>query len=116
MEELINLDLYFFSLRTINDNGISQISLDIKIPITWTYDFETKNKIVVQDKNNSMVLISIIDEFNKLGIENSISIAKKIIEYNKNEEEKKILFNLKMEELKKIFLEQPLEKLKELNF
>ena len=106
---------FFFSLREIKEN----ISLDIKIPLRWKYDFmvdETQIQIKIQDENDRNKLVSIIGSATKEGYDGVFSIAKKIIKNNQEEEEKIKLFNDKVEELKTIFLTSPLDKLKDLSF
>jgi hypothetical protein len=106
---------FFFSLREIKEN----ISLDIKIPSRWKYDFiidETQIQIKVQDENDRNKLVSIIGLATKEGYDGVFIIAKKIIKNNQEEEEKIKLFNDKVEELKALFLNSSLDKLKDISF
>jgi hypothetical protein len=116
-EIISSLRPYFYSLREIEGH----ISLDIKIPSTWSYleiieTYLNEIKYKVQDKNTSNYLISIISTANEYGYEIVVRCVHNIIKYNKEQEEKKRLFDLKLAELKKIFEEESLEKLKSINF
>lgn len=107
---------YFFSVREIDNN----VSLDIKLPLTWSYDTilapykSIKHKI--QDKNDKYTLISLVTVGTKEGYDVLFSCANEIIKINKEEEEKRRLFEEKVQELKKLFASESLDKLKELNF
>lgn len=104
---------FFFSLREIKEN----ISLDIKIPSHWKYDYMISEiQVKVQDENDRNKLVSIIGSATKEGYDGVFSIAKKIIKNNQEEEEKIKLFNDKVEELKALFLNSSLDKLKDISF
>jgi hypothetical protein len=104
---------FFFSLREIKEN----ISLDIKIPSHWKYDYMISEiQIKVQDENDRNKLVSIIGAATKEGYDGVFNIAKKIIKSNQEEEEKIKLFNDKVEELKTLFLNSSLDKLKDISF
>lgn len=115
-EHIKPLRPYFFSIREIDSN----VSLDIKLPLTWTYDAilapykSIKHKI--QDKNDKYTLISLVTFATKEGYDVLFSCANEIIKINKEEEEKRRLFDEKVQELKKLFASESLEKLKELSF
>lgn len=116
MYELIkNLRPYFYSLREIETN----VSLDIKLPITW--DFEktitlySSVKYKVQDKNDKFNLLSLISVANEDGYNLLFVCANDIIRVNKEEEEKQKLFQLKLRELKELFDKENLDNLKHLN-
>jgi hypothetical protein len=116
-ENIKSLRPYFFSLREFESN----VSLDIKIPITWKYaDIAKIAKppvaVKTQDKNEKVSLLSLISTATDEGYDSVFSTAEKIIKTNQEEEEKIKLFNLKVEELKKVFLNSPLEKLKDITF
>jgi hypothetical protein len=118
MQEIIKLKPYFFSLRELDNN---KISLDLRLPSHWSLNVLIDNgfendKIILQDKDNSFMLISIIENSTLEEINNVFNIANTLIQYNLTEEEKKKLLEIKMEELKKMFLSKPLDELKELNF
>lgn len=105
---------FFFSLREIKED----VSLDIKIPITWKYDIEPKPNVAlkVQDQNEKTRLISLISSATKEGYDAVFTVGKKIIKTNQEMEERNRLFNEKIDELKEFFLSAPLDKLKEISF
>lgn len=116
MYELIkNLRPYFYSLREIETN----VSLDIKLPISW--DFEktvllySAVKYKVQDKNDKFNLLSLISVANEDGYNLLFVCANDIIRVNKEEEEKQKLFQSKLRELKELFDKENLDNLKHLN-
>ena len=115
-ENIKSLRPYFYSLREINTN----VSLDIKIPINWGYvDIVTQHKaleIKIQDKNDKIILLSLISDSTQEGYENVFACAKNIIIVNKDEEEKQKLFQQKVKELQELFKNENLDKLKVLNF
>lgn len=106
---------YFFSLREIDNN----VSLDIKVPLTWRYEEIIKPyrsiKSKVQDKNDKFSLLSLVSMATQEGYDVVFSCAKEIININKEEEEKERLFQQKVKELKELFKTGSLEKLKDLN-
>ncbi len=59
-EILRNLRPYFFSLREIDNN----VSLDIRLPLTWRYEDIVKPyrlvKTKIQDKNDKYSLLSLV--------------------------------------------------------
>lgn len=117
-ENIIQLRPYFYSLREINNN----VSLDIKIPVGWDYleiikEFYPNLEVKVQDKNEKVILLSIISVTNTIdGYDSIFTCAYNIIKYNKEREEKEKLFEEKIKELHEIFKRESLEKLKNINF
>lgn len=116
MYEIIkNLRPYFYSLREIENN----VSLDIKIPLTWDFSDILKPYSTithkVQDKNERFVLLSLISVGNEEGYEIVFHCALEIITVNKEEEEKQNLFKQKVKELESLFKKEKLDKLKSLN-
>lgn len=115
-ENIILLRPYFLSLREIGSN----VSLDIKVPLTWKYENITKLysalDIKIQDKNDKFTLLSLITESTIGGYELVFTCANEIITVNKEEEEKQKLFKEKVKELELLFKKQSLNKLKEINF
>lgn len=117
-ENIIQLRPYFYSLREINNN----VSLDIKIPVGWDYleiikEFYPNLEVKVQDKNEKVILLSIISVINsKDGYDTIFTCAYNVIKYNKEREEKEKLFEEKIKELHEIFKRESLEKLKNINF
>jgi hypothetical protein len=75
-------------LREIQEN----VSLDIKLPLTWRYEDVVKPyssiKIKVQDKNEKFNLISIISQATQNGYDVIFACANEIVTINKEEEEK----------------------------
>jgi hypothetical protein len=110
-----NLRPFFHSLREINEN----VSLDIKLPLNWTYDDIVKPyrsvHMMAQDKNDKFILLSLISVANKEGYEVVYACAKEIIKVNKEQEEKQRLFQQKVKELEELFKNQSLDKLKDIN-
>jgi hypothetical protein len=110
-----NLRPYFRSLREINEN----ISLDIKLPIHWQYEEIIKIyksvHVMVQDKNDKHILLSLVSIADKAGYEVSFACANEIIKINNELEEKQKLFQQKVKELEELFKSQSLDKLKDIN-
>ena len=106
---------YFHSLREIQDN----VSLDIKLPLTWKYEDVVKPyssiAIKVQDKNEKFNLISLISQSTQNGYDVVFACANEIVTKNKEEEEKQRLFQEKVKELQLLFQNESLEKLKDIN-
>ncbi len=115
MFEIIkNLKPYFHSLREIKQN----VSLDIKLPITWKYEkivqvYKTIT-IKVQDKNDKHTLISIISTATEDGYDTTFNCAKEIIDKNIEEEKKRKLFDMKVKEMRSMFEEMDLNQLENL--
>ena len=105
---------YFHSLREVQNN----VSLDIKLPLTWTYENIVKPyssiKTKVQDKNDKYNLISLVSEATQEGYDVVFACANEIMKINKEEEEKQKLFQLKIKELQELFKHESLDKLKEI--
>lgn len=114
MYELIkNLRPYFFSLREIGEN----VSLDIKFPIKWKFDYEHPTlEIVLQEKNEKVNLVSFVMPATSEGYDTVNTVALSIIKFNLEQEEKEQLFQDKINELKDLFAKSSLDKLKEINF
>ena len=114
MYELIkNLRPYFFSLREIEKD----VSLDMKFPIKWKFDYEHSIlKIVLQEKTEKVTLVSFVMPATVEGYDTVNSVALSIIKFNLEQEEKEQLFQDKINELKDLFASSPLDKLKEINF
>lgn len=106
---------HFHSLREIQDN----VSLDIKLPLTWKYDDVVKPyssiAIKVQDKNDKFNLISLIAQSTQNGYDVVFACANEIVTKNKEEEEKQRLFQEKVKELQLLFQNESLDKLKDIN-
>lgn len=116
MFEIIkSLRPYFFSLREIENN----VSLDIKVPLTWSYEDIIKPyrslKVKIQDKNDRFTLVSLIAGATQNGYDIVFACALEIIKLNKEEEEKQKLFQQKVKELEELFKNQSLDKLKDIN-
>lgn len=116
MFEIIkSLRPYFFSLREIENN----VSLDIKVPLTWSYEDIVKPyrslKVKIQDKNDRFTLVSLIAGATQNGYDIVFACALEIIKLNKEEEEKQKLFQQKVKELEELFKNQSLDKLKDIN-
>ena len=66
-ESIKSLRPYFHSLREIQNN----VSLDIKLPLTWTYENIIKPystiTIKVQDKNDKFNLVSLVSQATQEG-------------------------------------------------
>ena len=114
-ENIKSLRPHFFSLREIENN----VSLDIKIPLTWNYENIIKPystiKIKVQDKNDMFTLVSLISNATQNGYDVLFACANDILKINKEEEEKQRLFHQKVKELEELFKNQSLDKLKDIN-
>lgn len=114
-ENIKSLRPYFFSLREIENN----VSLDIKIPLTWSYEQIIKPyrilNIKVQDKNDKYTLLSLISSATQNGYDVAFACANEIVNINKEEEEKQRLFQEKVKELQELFKKQSLDKLKDIN-
>ena len=113
-ENIKSLRPYFLSLREIETN----VSLDLKIPITWKYDNIAETYKMVnfkfQDKNEKTILLSLIHPSTQDGYDIILECAKNVIKYNKEEEEKQKLFQEKINELKLLFQNESLDKLKKI--
>lgn len=114
-ESIRKLRPYFFSLREIENN----VSLDIKLPLTWKYEEIVKPyrliKTKVQDKNDKFSLLSLVSTSSQEGFDMVFACALEIINVNKEEEEKQRLFQQKMKELQELFRKESLDKLKGIN-
>ena len=114
-EEIKSLRPHFHSLREVQNN----VSLDIKLPLTWRYDDIIKpySTIVlkVQDKNDKFNLISLVSNATQEGYDVVFACANEIFKINKEEEEKQKLFQQKVKELQELFKTESLDKLKEIN-
>jgi hypothetical protein len=114
-ENIKSLRPYFHSLREIQNN----VSLDIKVPLTWKYEdivkpYRTVN-VKVQDKNDKFNLVSFISQATQEGYDVVFACAEEIFKFNKEEEEKQKLFQQKVKELQELFKTESLDKLKEIN-
>ena len=106
---------YFHSLREVTNN----VSLDIKLPLTWKYDdiikpYSTIN-VKIQDKNDKFNLISLVSQATQEGYDVVFACANEIFKINREEEEKQKLFQQKVKELQELFKHESLDKLKEIN-
>jgi len=114
-ESIKSLRPYFHSLREIESN----VSLDIKLPLTWRYEEIIKPyrsvKIKVQDKNEKFTLLSLVSNATQEGYDVVFACSLEIIKLNKEEEEKQKLFQLKVKELQELFKKESLDKLKDIN-
>ena len=114
-EEIKSLRPHFHSLREIQNN----VSLDIKVPLSWKYEEIVKPyrtvSVKVQDKNDKFNLVSFISQATQEGYDVVFACADEIFKYNKEEEEKQKLFQEKVKELQKLFKTESLDKLKEIN-
>ena len=114
-EEIKSLRPHFHSLREIQNN----VSLDIKVPLTWKYEDIIKPyrtvTVKVQDKNDKFNLVSFISQATQEGYDVVFACANEIFKFNKEEEEKQKLFQQKVKELQELFKNESLEKLKEIN-
>ena len=114
-ESIKSLRPHFHSLREIESN----VSLDIKLPLNWTYEEITKPyrsiKVKVQDKNEKFTLLSLISNGVQEGYDVVFACALEIIQINKDEEEKQKLFHQKVKELQELFKKESLDKLKDIN-
>ena len=102
-DEILEIKPYFFSLRSVGEN----IILDLKFPISWSIESIIKQRpnveFSVQDKNDKVILISLMTAFSKDGYLLLIDLCNQIIKVNLEEELKRRLFNEKMNELKLLF-------------
>ena len=114
-EEIKLLRPYFHSLREIQNN----VSLDIKLPLTWNYENIVKPYstivIKVQDKNDKFNLVSLVSQATQEGYDVVFACANEIFKINREEEEKQKLFQQKFKELQELFKKGSLDKLKEIN-
>ncbi len=114
-ENIKTLRPHFHSLREVQDN----VSLDIKLPLTWKYDDVVKPyssiTIKIQDKNEKFNLISLIAQATQNGYDVVFACANEIVNKNKEEEEKQRLFQQKVKELQQLFQNESLDKLKDIN-
>jgi hypothetical protein len=114
-EEIKSLRPHFHSLREIQNN----VSLDIKVPLSWKYEDIIKPyrtvTVKVQDKNDKFNLVSFISQATQEGYDVVFACANEIFKFNKEEEEKQKLFQQKVKELQELFKNESLEKLKEIN-
>jgi len=112
-ESIKTLRPYFYSLREIEDT----VSLDMKFPIKWKTEYQDESvKVIIQDKNEKVNLVSFITPATKDGYETVVSIVQAIIKFNLEEEEKEKLFQQKINELKELFASESLDRLKEITF
>ena len=114
-QSIKSLRPHFHSLREIEGN----ISLDIKLPLTWRYEDIIKPyrsiKIKIQDKNEKFTLLSLISNGTQDGYDVVFACALEILQINRDEEEKQKLFQQKVKELQELFKKESLEKLKDIN-
>jgi hypothetical protein len=114
-ESIKSLRPHFHSLREIENN----VSLDIKLPLTWRYEDIIKPyrsiKIKVQDKNEKFTLLSLVSSGTQDGYDVVFACAIEILQINKDEEEKQKLFHEKVRELQELFKKESLDKLKDIN-
>jgi hypothetical protein len=114
-ESIKSLRPYFHSLREVSNN----VSLDIKLPLTWRYEDVAKPyrsvQLKTQDKNDKFNLISLVSQATKEGYDVVLACATEIIQINKEEEEKNKLFQEKVKELQELFKKESLDKLKDIN-
>ena len=114
-ESIKSIRPHFHSLREIEGN----VSLDIKLPLTWRYEEIIKPyrslKMKVQDKNEKFTLLSLIANGTQEGYDVVFACALEILTFNKEEEEKQNLFQQKVRELQELFKKESLETLKDIN-
>jgi hypothetical protein len=114
-ESIKSLRPHFHSLREIESN----VSLDIKLPLTWKFEEIIKPyrslKLKVQDKNEKYTLVSLIAVATTEGYDVVFACALEIINFNKEEEEKNKLFQEKVKELQELFKKESLDKLKDIH-
>lgn len=104
-----------YSVRVIKDH----ISLDLKLPSTWTV---LKNHIIgievlpseTQLKDTNFKIYSLVCKNTKDELDNLEKSYDNIIKYNLEKQEKEKLFKLKIQELKSIFEKEQLDNLKNL--
>lgn len=115
-ENIKSIRPYFHSLREVQEN----VSLDIKLPLTWRYENIVKPyrsiAVKVQDKNEKFTLLSLISVATQDGYDVVFACASEIIKLNKEEEEKRRLFQAKVKELETLFQKESLDKLRDINF
>ena len=114
-EAIKSLRPHFHSLREVANN----VSLDIKLPLTWKYEdiikpYSTIN-VKVQDKNDKYNLLSLVSQATQEGYDVVFACANEIFKINREEEEKQKLFQQKVKELQELFKNESLDKLKEIN-
>jgi len=106
---------HFHSLREIQNN----VSLDIKLPLSWRYDDIVKPystiSVKIQDKNDKFNLVSLVSLATQEGYDVVFACANEIFTFNREEEEKQKLFQQKVKELQELFKKESLDKLKEIN-
>ena len=114
-ESIIKIKLIFRSIRYIED----KISLDLFLPISLMYlDIIKKYSdlnVITQDKNNNLILISLIGSSTQESFDLLFDCAFEIMKFNQDEEEKQRLFKQKVDELKILFKNESLSKLQEIN-
>jgi hypothetical protein len=114
-QSIKSLRPHFHSLREIEGN----VSLDIKLPLTWRYEDIIKPyrsiKIKIQDKNEKFTLLSLISNGTQDGYDVVFACALEILQINRDEEEKQKLFQQKVKELQELFKKESLDKLKDIN-
>jgi hypothetical protein len=114
-ENIKSLRPHFHSLREVQNN----VSLDIKLPLTWRYDEIVKPyrtiTLKVQDKNDKFNLVSLIANATQEGYDVVFACANEVFKYNIEEEEKQKLFNEKVKQLQELFKKESLDRLKEIN-
>jgi hypothetical protein len=114
-ESIKSLRPYFHSLREVQNN----VSLDIKLPLTWKYDDIVKPystiSVKIQDKNTQFNLVSLVSQATQEGYDVVFACANEIFTFNREEEEKQKLFQQKVKELQELFKKESLDKLKEIN-
>ncbi len=114
-ENIKSLRPHFHSLREVQNN----VSLDIKLPLTWRYEEIIKPyrtiTLKIQDKNDKFNLVSLITNATQEGYDVVFACAGEIFKYNIEEEAKHKLFQEKVRELENLFRKETLERLKEIN-
>jgi hypothetical protein len=114
-ENIKSLRPHFHSLREVQNN----VSLDIKLPLTWRYEEITKPyrtiTLKVQDKNDKYNLVSLIANATQEGYDVVFACANEIFKFNVEEEAKQKLFHEKVKELQELFKKESLDRLKEIN-
>ena len=114
-ENIKTLRPFFHSLREIKNF----VSLDIKLPLTWSYDEivvpYTSITVKLQQKDDKFNLISLVSEATQGGYDVVFACANEVIKVNKEEEEKQKLFAQKVKELQELFKKESLDKLKDIN-
>ena len=114
-ESIKSIRPHFHSLREIEGN----VSLDIKLPLTWRYEEIIKPyrslKMKVQDKNEKFTLLSLIANGTQEGYDVVFACDLEILTFNKEEEEKQNLFQQKVRELQELFKKESLDTLKDIN-